>query len=217
MAADQLQFADVESLQDLGTFVSRARALDADGAIRLQASGASLGAWVCPLPGKGVLGQGVVLGLRVMPLAGPHELDVTVPLAAISDRLARRERTGDVTATLEVPPAQVVTPWAAMAPPLRGWQPGGVIDQGQISQVAKDSVTEIGRTLPDGTGAHLVAGVRDQVWGRRHRSDDGTEWTAGVAWAALSLGFLGGEAPAQVWQLAPWTRISLPNGHVLTR
>ncbi len=59
--------------------------------------------------------QGAVIGMRVMPLAEPAELDVTVPLAGITDRLARHER--GAVATLPVPPTTVSVGWAAMAPP----------------------------------------------------------------------------------------------------
>ncbi|MBA2694930.1 MAG: hypothetical protein H0U62_03590, partial [Actinobacteria bacterium] len=55
VGVDVLRFADVESLQDLSTYVARARHLDADGAIRLQAAGSVLAAWVRVLPGQGML------------------------------------------------------------------------------------------------------------------------------------------------------------------
>ena len=50
-----LTLPDGESIVDLATFVGRARTLDADGAIRLQAVGEVLAAWVCVLPGQGIL------------------------------------------------------------------------------------------------------------------------------------------------------------------
>lgn len=217
MSAELLTFADVESLQDLGTFVSRARVLDEAGAVRLQAQGAVLGAWVCVTPGRGVLGQGVVLGLRVMPLQAPQRVDVTVPLGAISDRLARRERLSDVSATLELPPAAVIVPWAALTPPQSGWTEVGALDQRDLETVAKDGVAEIASATSDTTGGHLVAAAREHVWGRQITSEDGLTWPAALAWAALSLGFLQGDAPVQVRRAAPWTRYSLPHGHVLTR
>ena len=84
----ELHLADAEALADLGTYVARARTLDAEGAVRLQAAGTALAAYVGVLPGQGLMKQGAVIGMRVMPLAEPAELDVTVPLAGITDRLA---------------------------------------------------------------------------------------------------------------------------------
>ena len=46
------------------TYAGRAKALDADGAIRLQAAGVVLAAWVGVLQGSGILAEGTVLGLR---------------------------------------------------------------------------------------------------------------------------------------------------------
>src|SRR5690606_2615466 len=105
-----LEFPDVESLQDLGTFVRRARSVMDQGSVRLQAGDGVLAAWVCVLPGRGLVGSGVVLGLRTMPLLrvqGAPSLDVTVPLAAVSDRMARRASTGDLSTVLPVPPMVV--------------------------------------------------------------------------------------------------------------
>src|SRR5204862_8113628 len=98
-------FLDDEGYADLRTFVSRARALDEDGVVRLQAERTVLAAYVGVLPGRGLLGDGAVVGLRTMRLAQPAAVDVTVPLAAVSDRLAR-----DVRGGLEVPPMVVPTP-----------------------------------------------------------------------------------------------------------
>jgi hypothetical protein len=116
----ELHLADAEALADLGTYVARARTLDAEGAVRLQAAGTALAAYVGVLPGQGLMKHGAVIGMRVMPLAEPAELDVTVPLAGITDRLARHEP--GVVATLPVPPTTVSAGWAAMAPPRSGWE-----------------------------------------------------------------------------------------------
>ena len=84
-----LKFTDPRDLADLRTFATRARSID-DGAIRLQASGQVLAAYVCVLRPR-LLGESTptILGLRTMALADPADTDVTVPISAVLDRLAR--------------------------------------------------------------------------------------------------------------------------------
>src|SRR5688500_1115682 len=88
-----LRFTDAEGLADFAAYAARARAADDDGAMRLQARGTTLAAYVGILPGRGLMAEGAVMGLRVMPLAEPADVDVTVPLAAVADRLARPSET----------------------------------------------------------------------------------------------------------------------------
>ncbi len=101
--SEVLRLRDPESLADLGRFAARARAVDADGAMRLQASGTVLAAWVGVLSGTGILAEGTVLGLRTFALAEPAEVDVTVPLGAVTDRAARGGGSD-----LPVPPTRAV-------------------------------------------------------------------------------------------------------------
>lgn len=210
---EALRFADVESLQDLATLVSRARTLDGDGAIRLQAAGDVLAAWVCVLPGRGILGHGVVLALRVMPLAGPHHLDTTVALGAVTDRLARRQSAGDVSAELAVPPTTVTVPWTALTPPRSGWEVVGDLDADALVDVAREGIAEVAQGVPEGSGAQAVQALRARVWGRPIPPG----LPAGAAFAAFGLGFARRGERAVVRRLGAWTRLSLPTGHVLTR
>nr|MDQ3383405.1 hypothetical protein [Actinomycetota bacterium] len=153
-----LDFADVESLQDLATFVSRARTVDADGTIRLQVSGDALAAWVCVLPGRGLLGQGVVLGLRVMPLApgSARAMDVAVPLGTITDRLARRSSAGDVGSSLPVPPGTVTPSWTALTPPRAGWEAVGSVPAESLLAAATDGITQVAQGTTAHAGGHAV-------------------------------------------------------------
>ncbi len=225
-----LHFTDAEALEDLGTFVARAREVDPDGAIRLQATGTTLAAWVGVLPGRGLLGEGTVLGLRLMPLAEPLELETTVPLGGVTDRLARRAATGDASGDLPVPPTTVHVAWAAMAPPRAGWEPTGQISGAELRQVATAGITQIARGSPEGSGAHAVTALRQQVWGRRVVDDatvpDDTDedqlaeaglLPAGAAFAAYSLGFLTPGADGRVLRRGRWRRPTLPAGHVVVR
>ncbi|MGB5953543.1 MAG: hypothetical protein WBG57_13635 [Ornithinimicrobium sp.] len=211
-----LRFAEVETLQDLSTYVARARTVDADGAIRLQAQGTVLAAWVQVLPGRGMLGTGLVLGLRVMELGEHHALDATVPLAAISDRLARRASTGDVSAELAVPPMRVAPSWAAISPPRSGWVNVGQITEQVLNEAARDGIVAVAQGTPQGAGSAAVATLRERVWGQR-LSEDADAPPAGMAFAAHALGFGAASEPGTVLTCGAWTRLRLRNGDVLAR
>ncbi|AXH95928.1 hypothetical protein [Ornithinimicrobium avium] len=210
-----LTFTDAESLLDLSTFVSRARAYDATGAVRLQAVGAVLAAWVSVLPGRDLVGTGAVLGLRTTPLEGHHELDATVLLAALTDRFARRSVTQDTSTVLAVPPATVSPPWSGVMPPRAGWEPVGQISSTSLLSAARTGVAEVAEGTPDTAGGPAVAALRAAVWGRPLEHDV----PAGAGLAALALGFAAESQPQQasVHRSGPWTRVSLPAGYVVCR
>lgn len=210
-----LTFADVESLVDLSTFVGRARAYDAAGAIRLQAVGQVLAAWVCVLPGRDLRGAGTVLGLRTMPLAGEHDLDATVPLAGLTDRFARRGVSADTSTVLTVPPTTVSPPWRGVSPPRGGWTPVGEIGSPTLLRAARSGIAEVAEGTPASAGAPAVAALRARVWGQPLEHDV----PAGAGLAAFALGFAreGDQRVARVHRSGPWTRVSLPAGHVVCR
>ncbi len=91
---ERLRLVDAAALGDLGRYAARARALDDQGAMRLQAHGDVLAAWVGVLQGSGILAEGTVLGLRTFALAEPATCDVVVPLGAVTDRTSRHGRVG---------------------------------------------------------------------------------------------------------------------------
>ncbi|MGD8150376.1 hypothetical protein [Ornithinimicrobium sp. Y1694] len=215
-----LTFADGESVADLATYVTRARSLEAEGAIRLQAIGSVLAAWTCVVPGQGLMGSGLVLGLRTMPLAGAHELDVTVPLLALSDRFARRASTADVGTTLAVPPTEVSPRWAGVVPPRGGWEAVGSVPVRALFDAAEEGIAEIATGAPEGSGAAAVGMLRARVWSREVEVDGApTGAPAGAGLAAKVLGFArpDDDGVATVHRVGPWTRVSLPAGHVLSR
>ena len=207
----ELHLADAETLADLATYVARARTLDADGAVRLHASGTALAAYVGVLAGQGLMHQGAVIGMRVMPLAEPAELDVT-------DRLARQTQGGSAdgaaAATLPVPPTTVRVGWAAMAPPRSGWEPVGELTAAELRDVATAGIAEIAQGSPEGSGAHAVTALRQRVWGRPTATTPPVP--SGSAFAAYALGFLTG-GPVRVFAHGRWTRVSTDAGHVLVR
>lgn len=226
----ELTFPDVQGLDDLRTYVARAKAADEDGAIRLQAAGQTLAAYVGVLPGSGLMAEGVVIGLRAMPLAEPAHVDVTVPLGAVTDRLAR-----EVGATLAVPPVTVRVAWAAMAPPRGGWERVGAVSADEVYAAARQGIEEVASGAPADAGGAAVAALRKQVWGRLTPTTPPVP--AGGAFAAYVLGFVRGDgvtddgvtsagvtgagaAPGSevtVWAHGRWTRLSTPAGHVLIR
>jgi hypothetical protein len=205
----ELLFEDSETLDDLRTYVARARALDPDGAIRLQSQGMALAAYVDVLAGRGPAMTGAVLGLRVMALAEPVDVDATVSLASVSDRLARGR-----TSTFSVPPTTVRVGWAAMSPPQKGWEVVGDLTVEELRTVATHGLAEITEGAPEGSGAQVVAALRQRVWGRD--SPTTPPIPSGAAFAAYALGFLTHES-ARVLARGRWTRLSTATGHVLVR
>ncbi|HET8878349.1 MAG TPA: hypothetical protein VFN00_02760 [Arthrobacter sp.] len=206
-----LQFTDPRDLADLRTFATRAKAVD-DGAIRLSAAGPVLAAYVCLLRPR-LLGEGTptILGLRTMALAVPAQLDVTVPLSAVLDRLAR---SGPDDVDLPVPPMTLAEPWAGVGAPRGGWEPLGVLLDAVLRRAAEDGISEIGGILPAKPGALIVNNARATVWGRP--LPDAAGLPAGAAFAALTLGFLA-DGEQTLLRAGRWYRLSSPRGHVLVR
>lgn len=211
-----LRLTEPRDLDDLDTFVKRARTLSADGAVRLAASDTTLALTVEVLPGAGLLGEGTVLGMRVLRLAEPARVDEVVGLDAVADRLARMRREGSL--DLAVPPVSVRAVWAALSPPRRGWQPLGVLDLEAVERVATDGVARVTQGAPAGSGAAAVADLRRRVWSEPFtQADDARRAPAsGLAFGAYALGFLSG-GPVTVHECARWWRLSTPTGHVLSR
>jgi hypothetical protein len=221
-----LRLADPQSLADLGRFAARARAVDDEGAMRLQASGVVLAAWVGVLPGSGILAEGTVLGLRTFALAEPAELDVLVPLGAVTDRTAREPGSD-----LLVPPTRAVASWSAVTPPRGPWEPAGSLPGDLLAAVARDGLAEVSDAVRERGAA--AGFVRDRVWARDVREAAGPHpdlldadgavvrgdaaVRAGGAFAAWALGFLAPGEPVQVLRSNRWTRLTAPGGHVLIR
>nr|WP_217500418.1 hypothetical protein [Arthrobacter sp. C9C5] len=206
-----MQFTDPRDLADLRTFATRARAIE-DGAIRLNASGPVLAAYVCVLRPR-LLGEATptILGLRTVALAAPAELDVTVPLSAVLDRLARA---GADDVEFPVPPMTVTESWAGVGAPRAGWEPLGALPDTVLRLAAEAGITEIAAIIPDKPGALIVNNARATVWGRPLPDAGGLP--AGAAFAALTLGFLA-DGEQSLFRSGRWFRLSSPRGHVLVR
>lgn len=220
-----LRFPDAAALDDLGRYAARARSVDGEGAMRLQAAGSVLAAWVGVLPGSGILAEGTVLGLRTFALAEPADLDVLVPIGTVADRTARVESVRD----FPVPPTRALAPWSALTPPRGPWEPVGVLPGDLLASVARDGVAEVSAAVRERGAAAGFA--RDRVWSRDIReaagphpdllgSDgvaEGVPLRAGGAFAAYALGFLAPGGTVQVLRSNRWTRLTATGGHVLMR
>ncbi len=84
-----IDFGDPRGLADLGTYLARASRANPDGAVRLQVLGNLLVTTVAVIEGTGLLGDGTVLGMRVVTIAPSAAVDTTVSIVSVNDRLAR--------------------------------------------------------------------------------------------------------------------------------
>ncbi len=210
LLTQSFRFADPQDLADLRTFAARAKAID-DGAIRLQAAGSVLAAYVCVLRPR-LLGEATptILGLRTMALAERSATDVTVPLSAVLDRLARA---GGDDVELPVPPSTVTESWTGVGAPRSGWELVGSLPDSELRQAAETGISEVAGIVPDRPGALIVNNARSAVWGRPL---DGSGLPAGAAFAALTLGFLA-DGDQKLYRAGRWFRLTGPRGHVLAR
>lgn len=212
-----LVFADHRELADLGSYAARGRRLDPDAAMRLVADGSVLAAYVGVLPGRGLSGAGAVMGLRVARLAEPAQVDATVGVAAILDRVARDDQLPpDGPVSLKLPPVRVFAPWAAVSPPRSGWQVVGSIPAAQLVATAAAGIAEVAAA---GTGlAAQVDALRARVWGQPVAvGAAASSAPAGLALAAYGLGFLVEGGAATLYRAGHWWRLSTAAGHALAR
>lgn len=208
-----LHLSDQETWDDLSTYVARARRLEDDGAIRLQASGTALAAWVGVVKGRGLLGEGTTVALRVLELAEPANLDVVVGLSAVADRLARPSDDHE----LPIPPVTVHTTWAAVSPPRSGWRPVTQLPVDTLRRTATEGLEALAVSAREPLSAVRQETERQRVWSASiplPGAADGL--SASVALGAHALGFLVGDE-ASVYTAGRWYRLTTPAGHVLSR
>lgn len=211
--AHALTLADPQVVLDLRTYVGRSRAAQ-DGAVRLQAVGGVLAAYVCILAPR-ILGEATptVLGLRTMPLGERAQIDATVALASVSDRLARMVEDDVV---LPVPPTTVTEIWAGVLPPRTGWTPEGEVSSDLLLAAASEGIRKVAETVPQHPGAIIVNNARGVIWGRPIAGAP-ADLPAGAAFGAFALGFLAPDERVNVYTNGRWTRLSTSSGHILVR
>ena len=207
----EIEFTDARVRADFATFVARARHVSVDGAVRIQTLGPMLVLTVAVLDAAGLLGEGRVLGMRVMPVAGGAPVDATVPIAAVSDRLARATQG----TAFPIPPTTVNPAWAGITPPRGGWERVGEIDCADLDRAAKEGIETVARGVPEGAGSLVVGELRRRVWSEP--TDTVPPVPSGMAFAAHTLGFTHAGERAAVTMHGPWTRLSTTRGHVLAR
>lgn len=207
-----LVFKDARDLDDLGSFLTRAKKLDTDGVVRFRAFGDVLAVYVSPIYSGSLLADGpTVIGLRTIPLAIASETDSVLPIAAVLERLPK---TGEAN-YLQLPELRAMAAWTGITPPRAGWELIGEIPESQITQWAKDGIKEVAETLPESVGSSIAAKVRLSIWGRTVSLE--YNLPAGSAFASASLGFLTRDESVKVFRAHGWVRLSSTFGHVLAK
>ncbi|BDZ63156.1 hypothetical protein [Agromyces mangrovi Wang et al. 2018] len=216
--SESIQLADRLSLGDLQTYIGRAARVD-DGSVRIIAGSGILAVYTAILYPRGILDETpTVLGLRTFSLADRTEFDEVVPMRSLATRVddtLARTADGAVPSAFTRPHGVSTVTWAGISPPRGGWLAHSPVAQSVLEDAARIGIAEVAAAVPEGTGEQLVEKVRSEVWGRPM---EGLEFVpAGAGFAALSLGFLGGDEEVGVFETGPWTRLSTRRGHVLVR
>lgn len=207
-----LVFKDARDIDDLRSFLTRAKKLDSDGVVRFRAFGDVLAVYVSPIYSGSLMADGpTVIGLRTIPLAVVSETDSVVPIEAVLDRLPK---TGEAN-YIELPEIRSLAAWTGITPPRAGWELVGEIAESQITQWAKDGIKEVAETLPESVGSSIAAKVRLGIWGRTISLE--FNLPAGSAFAAAGLGFLTKDEQVKVYRAHGWVRLSSTFGHVLAK
>lgn len=234
----ELVFPDPQGYADLATLVRRAKQADPGAAVRLQASGGVLRAWVGVLPGSGLLADGAAVGVRGIALAAPiagsttqpsptetsTDLDLVCSAAALLERIARD---GVGATTLTLPTVSTYAAWSGALPATGGWTPAGEVSVADLVGAATSGIAEIAEGVgPSGpvAGARAVEELRLRVWARpvpvraAAAPVAGVHVPAGAAFAAYVLGFLpDSRATVRVWRNGRWVRLQTQVGHVVAR
>jgi hypothetical protein len=202
-----LRFPESAAASDASTFARRS-ALLGDGTIRLQASGGVLVMTCAALAPQSLLeATPTVLGMRMVGVDPELVCDLVVPAASL---------TLDVTGhALALPETAVSATWAGISPPRSGWTETAGISAASLAQRAQWGIAAVAEALPETPGEEVVRATRARIWG--DADDELHGLPRGVAFAAHTLGFIGGEEYARVFTAGPWTRLTLQRGHVLTR
>lgn len=204
----RLLFPDPRAAADVLTFASRA-ARTGDGALRLQAAAGVLVLSASPLSPQGLLDTTpTIVGMRAV------RVDPELVCDLVVDATRLTAATGDASA-LDLPESAVSAAWAGISPPRTGWTAGDPLDSQTLREVADRGVADVARAVPVDAGEDAVRVVRAAVWGTP--TAELGDLPGGVAFAALSLGFLGQQEKVRVLRSGPWTRLTLERGHVLLK
>jgi hypothetical protein len=214
-------FTLVDSLAvgDLHVFLGRAARVD-EGSVRLIGGAGVLAVYVSVLHPAGLMDQSpTVLGLRTFALASKDTFDAVVPVRSLLGRVesaveAAADSFGEPV-TVSLPMSVNTVTWAAITPPRGGWVSIDSVPSEVLEAAARDGIEEVAQAIPSGVGEAIVHKVRTEVWGRP--LDEPDYLPAGAGFAAVSLGFLGDDDTASVYESGVWTRITTKRGHVLVK
>ena len=199
-------------MEDLSSYLTRARKLDDDGCVKFRAFGDILAVYVSPIFSGSLMGDGpTVLGLRTMKLERT-ELDATYSIASIQERLASAMTEG---LELALPTTTMRAAWSGVTPPRQDWVETGTISQQQITQWAKDGIAEVANTLPSSVGSSIAAKVRLGIWGKTVSLE--FHLPGAAAFAMAGLGFMQKDEEIKVYTAKGWVRLSSAHGHVLSK
>ena len=209
---NSIRFLDSRDMEDLSSYLTRARKLDDDGCVKFRAFGDILAVYVSPIFSGSLIGDGpTVLGLRTMKLE-KTELDATYSIASIQERLASAMTEG---LELALPTTTMRAAWSGVTPPRQDWVGTGTISQQQITQWAKDGIAEVANTLPSSVGSSIAAKVRLGIWGKTVSLE--FHLPGAAAFAMAGLGFMQKGEEIRVYSAKGWVRLSSAYGHVLSK
>ncbi|MGA1171955.1 MAG: hypothetical protein ACO3TN_06495 [Aquiluna sp.] len=209
---NSIRFLDSRDMEDLSSYLTKARKLDNDGCVKFRAFGDILAVYVSPIFSGSLMGDGpTVLGLRTMKLE-KTELDATYPIASIQERLASAMTEG---LELALPTTTMRAAWSGVTPPRQDWVETGTISQQQITQWAKDGIAEVANTLPSSVGSSIAAKVRLGIWGKTVSLE--FHLPGAAAFAMAGLGFMQKGEEIRVYTAKGWVRLSSAYGHVLSK
>jgi len=209
---NSIRFLDTRDMEDLSSYLTRARKLDDDGCAKFRAFGDILAVYVSPIFSGSLMGDGpTVLGLRTMRVE-KTELDATYSIASIQERLASAMTEG---LELALPTTTSRAAWSGVTPPRQDWVETGTISQQQITQWAKDGIAEVANTLPSSVGSSIAAKVRLGIWGKTVSLE--FHLPGAAAFAMAGLGFMQKDEEIKVYTAKGWVRLSSAHGHVLSK
>ena len=209
-----ISFQSLQDVQDLGSYLGRAKRLDEDGAVKFRAFGDVLAIYVSPIYSGSLLSDGpTVLGLRTIKLARSVELDSSYALGEILERLAAPKV--DQMLQVELPASPVRPAWSGVTPPRQDWEELGEISQSQISEWAKAGIAEVASTLPSEVASVLAAKVRLGIWGKTVSLE--YRLPGAAAFAMAGLGFMQKDEQIRVYGTKGWVRLTANHGHVLSK
>ncbi len=206
--SSRLQFPDADAAADALTFARRATAIDADASVRLVGGSGALVMTAGVLSARSLLeAMPTVIAMRVLPVDPELECDLTVTATGLVATPIPTE--------VGLPDTAVRAAWAGVSPPRAGWTREGAIASAVLASRAQWGMAAVAHELPTDPGEDVVRAVRSRIWGEP--DPELRDLARGVAFAAVSMGFVHGEEDAPVLAAPGWTRVTLRRGHVLVR